>query len=135
MVLNHLGLSIEYPRLAKALRAGKLFTPISHLSHLKQFGLFVSTGEQGEVSMFAPHLNLGLPVIVAVKTWGWRHWGNITTDHAVVIVGIDLEHGLIYLNDPFFANAPIEMSLLEFEIGWEEKDRQYGIVALTPPEL
>jgi hypothetical protein len=29
----------------------------------------------------------------------------------------------------------MEMTLLEFEIGWEEKDRQYGIIALTPPEL
>lgn len=135
MVLTHLGIPTEYARLAKLLRAGQSFTPIGHLHDLKKLGLFVDIGDQGEVSMFAPYLSLGLPVIVGVKTWGWRHWNEVVTDHAVVIVGIDQEHEVIYLNDPFFTQAPIEMTLLEFEIGWEEKDRQYGIIALTPPEL
>lgn len=134
MVLNHLGIPTEYPRLARLLRAGQLFTPIGHLQELRKLGLFVATGDQGEVSMFVSYLNLGLPVIVAVRTWGWRHWNEVITEHAVVIVGIDQEHERIYLNDPYFAYAPIEMALLEFEMGWEEKDRQYGIIALTSPE-
>lgn len=35
--------------------------------------------------------------------------------------------------DPYFADAPIEMSLVEFQMGWEEKDRQYGVIGLAPP--
>ena len=31
----------------------------------------------------------------------------------------------------YFAEAPIEMSLLQFEIGWQEKDRQYAVIGLA----
>ena len=51
----------------------------------------------------------------------------------MVVVGIDRENGLIYINDPFFPNAPIEMSLIAFEIGWEEKKRRYAVIGLAPP--
>jgi hypothetical protein len=51
----------------------------------------------------------------------------------VVVVGIDRQRGVLYLHDPFFADAPIEMSLLRFEIGWQEKDREYAVIGLAPP--
>ncbi|MFN8486511.1 MAG: C39 family peptidase [Caldilineaceae bacterium] len=132
MVLNHLGLSIGYDRLAKLLRAGESFTPFSRLRYLESLGLFLEAGERGDLSIFTTYIALGLPIIVGVKTLNWSHWGTIITDHAVVVIGIDQEHDTIYINDPFFVNAPIEMSLIEFEIGWEEKDRQYAIIGLAP---
>jgi hypothetical protein len=64
----------------------------------------------------------------------WQHWQGEVTRHAVVVVGIDHERGMIHINDPFFPDAPIEMSLLHFEIGWQEKDREYAIIGLAPPE-
>jgi len=39
----------------------------------------------------------------------------------------------IFINNPFFAVAPIEMSLSNFEAGWEEKRRLYAVIGLTPP--
>jgi ABC-type bacteriocin/lantibiotic exporter with double-glycine peptidase domain len=122
MVLHHLGLSIDYTRIAKILRAGADFTPFSHLRYLAQLGLSITLEIQGDVSLFETYLGSGLPGMVAVKTLNWPHWNDIVTEHAVLVVGIDQAHDLIYLHDPFFAEAPIEMELLRFETGWEEKE-------------
>ena len=132
MVLRHLGIEIEYGRLRKLLHTGPEFTPFSHLQYLERLGLFILRGEQGEVSMFETYLALGLPVIVGVRTLHWRHWEDIVTEHAVVVVGIDREHRLVYINDPFFGEAPIEMSLTEFEAGWIEGEGQYAVIGLAP---
>ncbi len=133
MVLTYLGIPLGYERLAKRLRAGRAFTPFSHLRYLEALGLPITLSEQGDVSLFAPNIEVGLPVIVGVQTLNWAHWGGEVTRHAVVVVGIDQAHGVIYINDPFFANAPIEMPLLTFETGWEELDRYYAVIGLTPP--
>jgi ABC-type bacteriocin/lantibiotic exporter with double-glycine peptidase domain len=133
MVLNYLGLSIDYARVAKILRAGADFTPFSHLRYLEQWGLSVMLGTQGDVSLFETYIEIGLPVIVAVKTLNWPHWDDIITEHAVLVVGIDQAHDLIYIHDPFFAEAPIELELLRFETGWEEKERWYAVIGLAPP--
>lgn len=132
MVLEYLGIPLRYERLAKRLRAGSAFTPFGHLRYLETLGLSLTLGEQGDLSIFAPTLELGLPVIVGVQTLTWAHWQGEVTRHAVVVVGIDQAQGVIYINDPFFPNAPIEMPLLNFEIGWEEKDREYGVIRLAP---
>jgi len=133
MVLSYLGIQINYKRLAKRLRAGSSFTPFGHLRYLETFGLSTNLGEQGSLSLFESTLEIGLPVVVGVQTLTWEHWQGEVTRHAVVVVGIDQANGRIYINDLFFANAPIEMSLLNFQIGWEEKDREYAIIRLTPP--
>jgi ABC-type bacteriocin/lantibiotic exporter with double-glycine peptidase domain len=133
MVLNHLGIQIADARLRKLLRAGREFTPFHHLSYLERLGLSVMMGQQGAVSLFATAIASGLPVIVGVQTLDWPHWDKVVTEHAVVVVGIDEGHNLIYINDPFFPDAPIAMSMVAFEIGWQEKDRRYAVIGLAPP--
>jgi hypothetical protein len=132
MALNHLGLQIGEKRLAKLLRAGPSFTPFTHLRYLEALRLAVTIGKQGDLAIFEPNLAIGLPVLVRVKTVGWPHWEDEVTEHAVVVVGIDQSRGVIYINDPFFGEAPIELSLLRFEIGWIEGDGYYAIIGLTP---
>jgi hypothetical protein len=117
MVLDHLGIQISYQRLAKILQAQPSFTPFSNLRFLESLGLTVMIGN-GTLATFAQYIELGLPVLVSVKTVDWEHWGKETTEHAVVVVGLDESNGVIYINDPFFPNAPIEMSLIVFEIGY-----------------
>jgi hypothetical protein len=134
MALHHLGLTIDYARLTRILRAGDEFTPFSHLRYLDQLGLSIVLDTEGDVSLFETCLALGLPVVVGVKTLTWPHWEEIVTEHAVLVVGIDQAHGLVYIHDPFFAEAPIEMELIRFETGWEEKQRWYAVVSLAPLE-
>lgn len=131
MALMHLGLTLSYEQLSKLLRAGPLFTPFGHLRYLEPFHLSLTLAKHGTLAMFEQNIELGLPVLVAVKTIRWQHWQNEITDHAVVVVGIDRDQQLIYIHDPAFPNSPIEMPLLEFEIGWDEKERQSAIIGLT----
>ncbi len=130
MVLSHLGIQIGYQRLAKILRAQPFFTPFGHLRFLRSLGLTV-TIEQGAPVAFAPYIEMGLPVLVSVRTLYWAHWGDEVTEHTVIVVGLDETNDVIYIHDPFFPDAPIEMSLISFEIGWEEKGRQYAVIALA----
>jgi hypothetical protein len=111
MVLNHLGVSIGYPRLSRLLRAGHKFTPFGHLRYLASLNLFITLGTYGDLSLIEPNIEMGLPIIVRVQTFGWQHWGREITEHAVVVVGVDQDNNAIFINDPFFADAPIEMPL------------------------
>ena len=130
MVLEYLGVSVDEERLRRILGTTANGTPFPNIERLRTLGLFIDYGRQGDVALFERSIEVGLPVIVAVETLGWRHWGGEITSHAVVVVGIDRASDHIYIHDPFFANAPLEMSLLEFEVGWEEKRRQYVVIGL-----
>lgn len=130
MVLEYLGVSVDEERLRRILGTTANGTPFPNIERLSTLGFFVDYGRQGDVALFERSLEVGLPVIVAVETLGWRHWDSEITSHAVVVVGFDQASDHIYIHDPFFANAPLEMGLLEFEVGWEEKRRQYAVIGL-----
>ncbi|MFN8494796.1 MAG: cysteine peptidase family C39 domain-containing protein [Caldilineaceae bacterium] len=134
MVLDYLGVMVEYDDLTRRLGTTDRGTPFPNIAHLTTLGLFVEVAQYGDPKVFEQNIEWGLPVIVGVKTLNWQHWGNIITDHAVVVVGIDQDNDKIYIHDPFFADAPIEMSLVEFESGWIERDQQYAVIRLTPTE-
>jgi len=131
MVLEYLGVSVEEERLRRILGTTADGTPFPNIERLSALGLVVDYGREGDFERFERSIESGLPVIVAVETLGWRHWGGEITSHAVVVVGIDQANDRIYVHDPFFADAPIEMGLLEFAVGWEEKRRQYAVIGLA----
>lgn len=132
MVVEYLGIRVDEQRLQRLLGTTEDGTPFPNIERLRTLGLYVDYGRDGNLSMFEQSLESGLPVIVAVETLGWQHWADEVTSHAVVVVGIDASNNTIYIHDPFFADAPLAMSLLSFEIGWEEKRRQYAVIRLTP---
>ena len=68
MVLNYLGLAMDYTRIAKILRAGADFTPFTNLHYLEQLGLSIMLDEKGDAALFETHIALGLPIIVGVQT-------------------------------------------------------------------
>jgi hypothetical protein len=133
-VLDYLGVSVEEDRLQRILGTTEDGTPFPNIERLQALGLFVTYGKDGDLSIFEDNIEVGLPVVVGVKTFTWPHWDGEVTQHAVVVVGIDRARGVIYIHDPFFAQAPIEMELVPFEAGWEELDRQYAVIGLAPPE-
>lgn len=57
MVLNHLGMPIEYKRLSRLFRVGPSFTPFTNLRYLDTLGLSVVQGKEGDISIFAPDRN------------------------------------------------------------------------------
>lgn len=134
MVMEYLSVSVDKERLRRRLGTTEAGTPFPNIQRLQELGMFVAYGKDGDPSLFERYLEVGLPIVVGVKTLTWVHWAGEVTRHAVVVVGIDQENGVIYIHDPFFATAPIEMSLLTFETGWEELDRQYAIIGLASLE-
>jgi predicted double-glycine peptidase len=51
-----------------------------------------------------------------------------TTDHAVVVVGRD--DADVYLNDPAFAQHPMRVPKLEFDLAWMEFDYRYCMITM-----
>ena len=66
MVLNHLGISLGYQRLAKLLRAGPSFTPFSNLRYLESLRLSVTIRKHGDLSIFTPTIELGFVFFASV---------------------------------------------------------------------
>ena len=126
-------MAVDEARLRRLLGTTEDGTPFPNITRLQTLGLFVTYGKDGDLSLFERAIEVGLPIIIGAKTLTWTHWGGEVTRHAVVVVGIDPGQGVIYIHDPFFAEAPIALELLRFETGWEELDRQYAIIGLAPP--
>lgn len=134
MVLNHLRIEISTNRLSRILKVEESFGLLGNLKNLSTLGLFILHDDYGDVSLFEQYLDLGLPIIAGVRTLSWRHWNELVTDHAVVVVGVNREENLIAIHDPSLPDGPLEMHLVEFEICWFEKYAQYAVVALTELE-
>jgi uncharacterized protein YvpB len=74
------------------------------------------------------HLINGHPGIAFIKTGELPYWDE-DMDHAVVVVGLDEKY--IYLNDPYFPDAPIQVLHGDFDLAWLERDEFYAV--LIPP--
>lgn len=133
MIMAYLEVPANYNQLAKILQSRWFGTPFGNIRLLEALGLSVTHGYQGGLDLFTRSIELGLPVIANVQTIDWPHWQDQITYHAVVVIGFDQANEVIYIHDPFFTEAPIELNLSQFMVGWQEQDRQYAVIALTPP--
>ncbi len=52
-----------------------------------------------------------------------EHW---PCNHAVVVTGLDDDY--IYLNDPAFTNAPIQVRRGDFDLAWLAQDEYYALL-------
>lgn len=127
MVCSYLDFSITYEQLLKLLRVEWFGTPASNIRELEKLNVSV-TYKQGTLEELHNHLTNNRPCIAFVKTGQLPYWDG-DNDHAVVIVGLDDEY--IYLNDPDFANAPMQVSHGDFDLAWLERDEFYAV--LIPP--
>ena len=101
------------------------------MHNLEAQGLAVKTGKATSFEMFEQYIELGLPVIVPVRTWTLLYWQAFDTDHALVVVGIDIANEMVYVHDPYFEQAPLALSFNEFDPAWTEMDRRYAVIGLT----
>ncbi|HVB86081.1 MAG TPA: C39 family peptidase [Candidatus Dormibacteraeota bacterium] len=81
---------------------------------------------QGEWSDLAHHIRLGRPLIV-----GLRASGPIEPLHYVVVVGIDVARGFVFINDPAQAKM-LRVSRQGFESEWEHT-HNWTLLALPAP--
>lgn len=70
-------------------------------------------------------LAAGLPPIALVYTGELPYW-SIATPHAVVVTGLDEQS--IWLNDPAWQQANIQVPLDEFQLAWDVMSNLYAIL-------
>ncbi len=133
MALTHLGEQIDYDHLLRILDTTENGTPFSNIKRLTSRGLYVEQDQHtDDLSLFAHYIDLRLPIIVGVKTWGLPHWRPTDTNHAVTIVGLSGDD--LYMNDPAFDDAPQVATANDFLYAWSGQDFRYAIVGLIAPE-
>lgn len=129
MVLVYLNILVTYEHLLKLLQVKSGFwTPAANIRHLETLNLQVSYQQFGTFEDLYNHLRQGHPCIVFVKTGELSYWDE-NIDHAMVVVGLDSRY--IYLNDPAFSTAPMQIEQNEFDLAWLDWDEKYAVV--TPP--
>lgn len=99
-------------------------TPAPNVRRLVQYGFDV-VYRRGTLRTLHDLLLANTPPIVFVKTRDLPYWDE-NVDHAVVVVGMDGRR--ILLNDPAFAEAPIEAPLGDFDLAWLERDEMYAVI-------
>jgi hypothetical protein len=125
MILSYWGLEQPQSAIAKQLEtiehAG---TPASRVKRLASAHLEV-TYTSGKLSDLEIALNQRIPPIVFVNTSELSYWSEATA-HAVVLLGI--EQSMVTLHDPAKSNSPIQTSLGDFQLAWDEMSNLYALL-------
>jgi ABC-type bacteriocin/lantibiotic exporter with double-glycine peptidase domain len=98
--------------------------PGSNLRRLSQIGVDV-VYRFGSFGILEELIASGRPCIALVRTEFLPYWTD-SHDHAVVVVGLDNES--VFLNDPAFAQHPLRVTRLEFELAWMEFNYRYCMI-------
>ncbi len=124
MVLIHLERGIEYGRLLHLLKIKSYGAPASNIRLLAQLDCAVTYGVT-DMAGLENMLAQDQPVIVFVRTGELPYWDH-NSDHAFVVVGYDENN--IYVNDPYFPDAPLTVPRGDFELAWIERDYYYALI-------
>jgi len=128
MVLEFIDRGIDYSQVAQLLKIRNFGAPASNIRLITQLGLSVTYSVTDVDGLFRM-LDNGQPVIAFVRTGDLPYWAY-QTDHAVVVVGYDVEGQVIYLNDPYFDQAPIDVPRGYFELAWLERDYHFATISI-----
>jgi ABC-type bacteriocin/lantibiotic exporter with double-glycine peptidase domain len=127
MVLDYLGQPTAYRRLLSLLEIGPIGAPRRNVLRLSKLGVDVVFRE-ATLPILARYVQAGLPVIAFVDTGELSYW-PVSTNHAVVVLGIEEDH--VWINDPAFPDAPKEVSLAEFDLAWFNGDTTCAIIQVA----
>jgi ABC-type bacteriocin/lantibiotic exporter with double-glycine peptidase domain len=125
MLIEYLGRSVPYPQLLALLEIGPLGAPRRNILRLARLG-FQVTFREGTLPVVAQYVNAGHPVIAFVDTGELSYWST-TTNHAVVVVGVESDHVLV-LDPAFPDDAPKQIPEGEFQLAWLNCDYTCAIV-------
>jgi ABC-type bacteriocin/lantibiotic exporter with double-glycine peptidase domain len=124
MILTYLAILIPYERLLELLQVRSGFgTPAANVRYLEKLELEIIY-QQGDFNELYDHLRQGRPCIAFIKTGELSYWHE-AIDHAVVVVGMDDRY--IYINDPAFVTAPIQVERDEFDLAWLDWGEKYAV--------
>jgi hypothetical protein len=125
MLIEYLGRSVPYHQLVALLEIGPLGAPRRNILRLTGLGFHV-TFREATLPMIDQYVKTGQPVIAFVDTGELSYWST-TTNHAVVVVGVESDHVLI-LDPAFPGNVPRQIPEGEFHLAWLNCDYTCAIV-------
>jgi ABC-type bacteriocin/lantibiotic exporter with double-glycine peptidase domain len=128
MVLSYLKFSATYEQLLKVLQVEWFGAPAPNIRYLKKLNLTV-THEAGDLTTLHNHLLQDRPCIAFVQTGDLAYWQE-KVSHAVVVIGLDDDS--VYLNDPEFAIAPMQVSRGNFDLAWLAQGEHYAVITQYP---
>lgn len=128
MLLDYLDCPVPYSRLLSLLGTCDFGTPAENILRLEDLSVGVQVIlSHTDVDGLRGYLEAGRPVIAFVSTGDLPYWSE-TTDHTLVVVGV--EDDVLYVNDPYFDQAPQRISRIHFELGWLRFDKLCAIITV-----
>ena len=128
MVLEYLGITRSDEWLINVLDTTAIGTPFSNITRLiDALGVGVDCADWATLATFAPLLEDGLPIIVAVDSddpTQWPYYSN----HAVVVVGFNPDE--VYVNNPAVTDAPEIVDANTFLWAWSRRGYEYAVIRL-----
>lgn len=125
MMLTYWGISTRYDRLLSLLRVRSgIGAPAFNIRELDKLGVIVIY-EQGTLAILHEHLMNNRPCLALVQTNELSYWDEPSL-HAVVVIGLDDDY--IYLNDPAFVKAPLQVPQGDFDLAWLARDEFYAVI-------
>ena len=129
MICSYLKISHNYKNLVRVLAVGQgIGTPFPRIRNLEKLKITVDYHEYGTLQELYNLLCAGWPSIVTVQTAELPYWNQVSTQHALVVVGMNEQH--IFVNDPEFPQAPFQVSLGDFDLAWLAQDELYAVLSL-----
>lgn len=127
MALDYIGRPMTHADVLRLLGVGEFGTPASRITRLEGTGVAVEYGE-GTWEMLETLIEHDQPVIVMVRTGELPYWHGVDTFHSVVLVGHDQTH--IFVNDPYFEDAPKVVTRGDFLLAWLEMGYRYAVISV-----
>ena len=131
MELDYIGHRLAYSDLLRLLGVGEFGAPASRIARLASRGVSVEYGE-GTWEMIETFVDDDQPVIVLVRTGELPYWQGVDTFHSVVIVGYDQTR--VFVNDPYFEDAPKTVMRGDFLLAWLEMGYRYAVISIRSTE-
>ena len=130
-VLGHLGIEKEDTWLWNQLQVSTgQVTSFGNLANLeKSLGVVAEKHrDNDDIDQFAPYIESGLPIIVAVDADEPTIWPYYSS-HAIVVIGYDEK--VVYINDPAQKETGLKVSIREFELAWSRRSHEFAVIRLV----
>lgn len=126
MVFNYLGISHSHKDLTRQLGVRPPFgAPASNVTRLRSASYKVIYS-QGSIDDIAAWLARDIPVIAFIQAGELPFWRDHRFQHAVVLVG--LKGQTLYVLDPAGEATPMEVSIGDFMLAWQEMDFMFAVI-------
>jgi ABC-type bacteriocin/lantibiotic exporter with double-glycine peptidase domain len=126
MVLKYWEREESYENLVRLLGTRWFGTPVDNILRLSQLGIRVTIEELSLEEIWA-YLQQDIPVMAFVSTADLSYW-DTESDHVIVVIG--MEEQWVYVNDPFFAQAPQQITRISFELAQLRFNNRCAVIRL-----